>query len=291
MVYGEPAAAQAPLPTIIIQSDGSVSPSDAPILQVENVYTLTSNIYATIKIMKSNIVLNGAGHTLSGPYNGTAMVNWVIGQGPDQAANGTADQYPIGVDLAGTNVDGVTIRNMIVENFSIGMYIWTKNNTLTSNIISDNIVGISLSGSNQTITKNYIGNNQMGLFCSFNNDNGTIPSDIAVYQNGFVNNMVQFSSYGYETSNATELPHYWDNGKVGNYWSDYNGIDQNGDGIGDIPYTIDPLNQDRYPLMQNPVQLMITTPNFPLDPVALALGIATLALITFLIVKFRPKKR
>jgi hypothetical protein len=43
----------------------------------------------------------------------------------------------------------------------------------------------------------------------------------------------------------------WDDGypSGGNYWSDYTGTDANYDGIGDTPYTIDALNQDRYPLM------------------------------------------
>jgi nitrous oxidase accessory protein NosD len=35
----------------------------------------------------------------------------------------------------------------------------------------------------------------------------------------------------------------------GNYWSDYTGIDNDGDGFGDTPYIIDANNQDNYPLM------------------------------------------
>jgi len=37
---------------------------------------------------------------------------------------------------------------------------------------------------------------------------------------------------------------------LGNYWDDYNGSDDDNDGIGDAPYYIDEDNNDTYPLMQ-----------------------------------------
>ncbi|MGD8544675.1 MAG: hypothetical protein PVH12_00745 [Candidatus Bathyarchaeota archaeon] len=39
-------------------------------------------------------------------------------------------------------------------------------------------------------------------------------------------------------------------GREGNYWSDYNGSDIDGDGIGDSPYIINENNTDNYPLME-----------------------------------------
>ena len=68
----KPAASQAALPTVIIQPDGSVSPAIAPIQRNGNIYTFTNNIYAAIKILKSNAVLDGAGHTLSGAFSGNS---------------------------------------------------------------------------------------------------------------------------------------------------------------------------------------------------------------------------
>jgi len=42
----------------------------------------------------------------------------------------------------------------------------------------------------------------------------------------------------------------FDNGVVGNYWSEYDGHDNDNDGIGDDPYTIDEDSIDHHPLMK-----------------------------------------
>ncbi len=255
-----PPNARTNLQTIFIRPDGSIYPASVPIQQNGNIYTFTDNIYAVIKIQKSNIVLNGSGYTLSGPYNGTQADVWLIGEGPDQLPQGAMAQYTIGVDLGGDNVDGITIENLNIKNFSIGMYIWTKNNTITGNGVSDNIVGILLSGLNNSVTQNYISNNKRGLFFGFNNEGDIIPEDIIINHNAFENNNVQLNGCLCKDYNTTEPPHSWDNGREGNFWSDYNGTDTNRDGVGDTPYTIDLLNQDRYPLMQSPVETPVPMP-------------------------------
>jgi parallel beta-helix repeat protein len=275
------AGAQEPFLTVFILPDGTVSPSTSLIAQNGGIYTLTGDLYARIIIQKSNVILDGAGHTLRGPYNGTATNNWIVGNGPNQDPNGTFTDYIIGVDFGGKNIEGITVENLNIKNFSIGMYVWTENNTVTGNDFSDNIVGILVSGSNQTITKNYIANNQRGLFFGFNNKVATVvPTDIEVNHNDFERNKVQLNGCGCTSVNASEQPHNWDDGREGNFWSDYNGTDSNNDGVGDAPYVIDTLNLDRYPLLQSPVKLPIPAANAPVDVIVLVVLVAIITITT-----------
>ncbi len=290
-VLVKPASAQESFSTVFILADGSVSPSTSLITQNGYTYTLTDDLYARIIIQKSNIVLDGAGYTLRGPYNGTATNNWIVGNGPNQDPNGTFTDYIIGVDFGGKNIEGITVENLNIKNFSIGMYVWTKNNTVTRNNFSDNIVGILVSGSNQTITKNYIANNQRGLFFGFNNKLTTsVPTDIEVNHNDFQNNVVQLNGCGCDSINGSEPPHNWDDGKEGNFWSNYNGIDSNNDGVGDAPYVVDALNQDRYPLLQSPVKLPFPSAKMPFEAIALAV-LVVVVLITALLIYRRTKRK
>jgi len=284
-------SSQVPLPTILIQPDGAVYPSSAPIIKNGNTYTFTDNIYSTLKIQKSNIVLDGAGYTLYGSYNGTAVDVWVLGEGPDQLPEGTLAQYTIGIDLASKTVQGITIENLNLRNFSIGMYIWTKNNTITGNAVYNNIVGILLSGENETVTKNYISQNERGLFFGFNNQGDTIPQDIEINHNHFENNVIQLNGCECKDFNLTEEPHCWDNGNEGNFWSDYIGTDDNGDGIGDSAYVIDILNKDRYPLMVSPVKNPVNTSTIPDEAIAIVgLSVLAVALAAILVLRKKRKK-
>ena len=90
------ASSQASLPTILIQPDGAVSPSSEPIQRSGDTYTFTGNVYGAIDILRSNVVLDGAGYTLKGSFNGNSSDIWVVGTGPNP---NTLDYYTIGVDL------------------------------------------------------------------------------------------------------------------------------------------------------------------------------------------------
>jgi len=118
-----------------------------------------------------------------------------------------------------------------------------NNNIHGNNIVSNGWSGISLvaSSNNNAVFENQIINNSacgINIYASRNN---------TFYHNNFVNNtdQVVIRTSGYAN--------FWDDGypSGGNYWSDYAGVDADGDGIGDAPYVIDENNTDRYPLMSS----------------------------------------
>ncbi len=239
--------AQATLPIVRVKSDGTIEPSSVAIQRNGNTYIFTGDVYAqTISIAKEGIVIDGAGYTLIGPYDGSPT-KWIIGEGPNQEP--TNETFSMGIDTVTNTISGLTIKNLNIKNFSIGMYLWTPNNMVTGNAITYGIVGILLSGNDNNITGNYIADNKNGVYFG-SNQPGNIPTGVILSDNCFINNLMQLSGCVCEEFNTTEEIHTWDNGRRGNFWSDYNGTDANGDGLGDTPYEIDLLNVDRYPLMQ-----------------------------------------
>lgn len=111
-----------------------------------------------------------------------------------------------------------------------------------NNIANLSESGITInSGTNNCIYENSLSYNRYAI--RIRNINSTIFENDTFYHNNFLNNTqtVQVESPNYQN--------VWDNGSEGNYWSDYNGTNNNGDGIGDTSYVINENNIDRFPLI------------------------------------------
>jgi len=113
------------------------------------------------------------------------------------------------------------------------------NNTFVANRVTNCGYGINVErGSNNTFYANYIANNQMGARIGYDQSgisremDGPKAFHNILYHNNFIDNSKQAVDWNWLGTN------YWDNDKEGNYWSNYNGTDNNKDGIGDVPYTL-----------------------------------------------------
>jgi len=121
-------------------------------------------------------------------------------------------------------------------------------NIISENNILNNTHGIDINNSeypsNNTISGNNITSNNVGIGISASSDN-------RIYHNNFVNNILH-AAVTFDSFNVGG------NDFEGNYWDDYVGVDNDGDGIGDTPYVINEDNQDNYPLMEE-----FIIPEFP----------------------------
>ncbi len=120
-----------------------------------------------------------------------------------------------------------------------------SHNVINHNNISYNNRGIYMimSAYNQIVTNNIISNDEEGILLDMCEGGGEFNK---IHHNNFVNNG---DNQAFERGGPNNI---WDDGypSGGNYWNDYNGTDNDGDGIGDTPYNIPGgNNKDRYPLM------------------------------------------
>jgi hypothetical protein len=335
------------LPIITILGTGSIQSSlvPVPISANSSVYTLTGNIENySLDIQCSNIILDGAGHWIS-----SGVMNWNTGinlqanqvkitnlniQGFNSPLNVTGSndaitqtylasqpEYSLEITVHGSN-DSFA-GNQVVGSFitTTGYDYFTENNITRGGIelygaynsVSENVFyssGVSLWG--QTSFNTIMGN----TFNLLKADNSSFGISISgrgmesnvIYLNNFAGNVAPVI----DVSNPPQayVGDRFDNGSVGNYWSDYATKSPNGreiatTGIYNTPYPIYGSIMDNYPLtspsvekitmqIPNPTPLPSARPvtnNASQIQLLLALAIVAILVVAMVLVLFRRHRR
>jgi parallel beta-helix repeat protein len=108
--------------------------------------------------------------------------------------------------------------------------------TVSGNAVVDCLQGLDIyaSDNGSFVDNTFYFNGFHGIYLDGSNNNW-------IFHNNFVKNNLHISSHS--------STNFWDNGFEGNFWDNYAGVDDNLDGIGDTPRTIDGNDIDNHPLM------------------------------------------
>jgi parallel beta-helix repeat protein len=244
---------------------------------------ITNTTYDGIEIYHSEnttIAHNLIGNNENGIYHRAEAKNEAISENlilnnKHAAVIGLLDYSLITNNFVVDNGGGITvgsacqvIRNNITKNSAAGI-IFGSNNLIADNYISKNQIGlVTNNGQGNIITQNsIIENDDWG-----SRFQGQAENNLIYYNNFILNNgsELQASIKGYwvfgDLSTIFEEDHpppqhvagpanSWDNGTVGNYWSNYHLLYPYAQAVenqpfSDEPYVIDDNNKDNYPLLR-----------------------------------------
>lgn len=230
-------------------------------------------------ISSNNITRNNSGIYFTGTSVNNLILNNII-------AENTVDGLNLW-DSSNTRL----IRNKILFNTETGInFFGSHNNIISSNILS-NTTGPAIKfwyhTSENVISENNITSNNIGILINDSYDNiithnvieantewgmrfeGDQNNNI-IHHNCFINNrptgdglQVSVTGVGFLSVSKPGGGNLWDNGTIGNYWSDYlikysNASEIADSGIGDTAFVINENNIDRYPSINQ-----IIIPEFP----------------------------
>lgn len=207
-------------------------------------------------------------------------------------ANNPYDKGIVAYYASNVTLKGNYISNSAVGGIALGPWgpYSVYNNSITNSISGTGTAfGIQFQHcTNATVYSNNITNNDIGVslqnYALYNYSNSpynysaTVGSENKFYNNKVINNtrnavvehaISNDTINGEPIGNATDIVS-WDNGKIGNYWSDYNG---NGN------YVIDENNIDYYPQTQ-PHQNSIDF-TLPIGIIAIVLAVSLIILLLY----------
>jgi nitrous oxidase accessory protein len=215
-----------------------------------------------------NAVSDGDGVSLDGSNNNTITGNTFSGN--LNAVNATNSDY------------NLVARNIAVSN-TIGVQLWNaRDNVVANNTLDNGQTGVyTYKGTGNIVVRNSaVKNSEIGVLLISSSGNKIIENSLEINRFGidiqsspgntfYHNNVVSSTLYQVNFVNQGDRAStVWDNGTTncsscvtaGNYWDDYKGIDNDGDGIGDTNLPADTV--DNYPLMRPYTPLILAVKAF-----------------------------
>ncbi|XES76288.1 MAG: NosD domain-containing protein [Candidatus Bathyarchaeia archaeon] len=171
-------------------------------------------------------------------------------------------------DYGGQN--NIISNNTITGKFDYGLYLTAQNDLISGNYIANNEGGIKM----ENATKNTITNNTItftpyvqghyAIKLSNSGDNLLYKNILLPRDSDIKNPPGCYVSAGNESN-------LWDNGQVGNNWSDYmvlypNATEVENSGIGNAPYVINGANIDHYPIYKSAIISVSPSPSSSREP-------------------------
>ncbi|MFZ7137675.1 MAG: right-handed parallel beta-helix repeat-containing protein [archaeon] len=197
--------------------------------------------------------------------------------------------------ISGISLDestGNTLSKNRISELADGMgalMLWESlDNTVTKNLLYNGTISVLVGCTGNTISENYFIESSYGIYVGESSGN-------KFYHNYFLD--VDQPVLDSQTSADLFSENSWDNGIEGNYWSQYNGTDNDDNGIGDSIYSLYGNNQDNFPLMDFPA--VSTDPDATIKPSSaesslpaeVIIGIAVIATIICIVAAIKLWKK
>jgi parallel beta-helix repeat protein len=201
---------------------------------------------------------DGDVYTLTGDIAGgiTVQRNFTVIDGAGYTLQGNG--YGTGVNIRWCG----TVQNLQIRNFAYGISA-VYDNTIIRNYIANCDAGIwIIGGSNNTIKNNTLVNNTNPISISYSSRGGHV-----ITENSIINGTTIIVWMAPQPTVDR------------NYWSDYNGTDSDGDGIGDTPHIRivgdETVYIDYHPLME-PVPVIPEFPSWIILPLFLTASLVAI---------------